>query len=359
MKSIFSLLIIVLSINFNHAQSFDDFQITELVKSTPLKNQMSSGTCWSFTTFSFIETEALRLGMDTVIISPIYYVTPTYLGKAQNFIEKKGNSFFNGGDLTFSALDAYAKYGAVPESVYNGIIDGDWQHDHLEIDDLLRRMAISIGKSGYGRIKPNSWKKSIEGVLDAYIGSAPDTFTYEGEKYTPQTFAQKKIGINRADYLEITSFSHLPFYKMTPLNIPANWNNNDYLNLPPNDFEKVIDNAIQSGYSIAWDGDADEARFDYSKGLMLLTQEEEDNAVTQELRQTHFVKGTTTDDHNMHIIGMAKNKAGKDFYLMKNSEGENDMGGYVFMSKKALLLKTISVLMHKDGLTQEVKNALD
>ena len=358
MRLFVSLLAFFFFVSITIAQKLEDFEITNLIKTTPLKDQMSSGTCWSFATSSFIETEALRLGKDTVVISPMYYVTPTYLGKAEKFIETKGNSFFNGGDLTFSVMDAYGKYGAVPENVYDGIIEGDWQHDHLEMDNLLREMVISIGRSGYGRIKPDSWKQSIAGVLKAYLGVAPSTFIYEGKLYSPQSFAKEKIGIDPTDYLEITSFSHLPFYELSPLNIPANWRQKEYLNLPLDDFEKVIDHALQKGYSVAWDGDADEPNFDYSKGLVLLTDEQEKAEITQELRQAQFENGTTTDDHNMHIIGTAKDKRGNEFYYIKNSEGDNDMGGYIFMSKKAMLLKTISVMMHKDGLTEKVKSRM-
>lgn len=142
---------------------------------------------------------------------------------------------------------------------------------------------------------------------------------------------------------------------MSPLNIPANWRQKEYLNLPIHDFEKVIDHALENGYSVAWDGDADEPNFDYRKGLVMLTDKQEKEEITQEMRQAHFENGMTTDDHNMHIIGKAKDKSGNDFYYLKNSEGDNDMNGYIFMSKKALLLKTFSVMMHKNGITEEVK----
>ena len=142
---------------------------------------------------------------------------------------------------------------------------------------------------------------------------------------------------------------------MSPLNIPANWRQKEYLNLPIHDFEKVIDHALENGYSVAWDGNADEPNFDYRKGLVMLTDKQEKEEITQEMRQAHFENGMTTDDHNMHIIGKAKDKSGNDFYNLKNSEGDNDMNGYIFMLKKALLLKTFSVMMHKNGITEEVK----
>ena len=344
----------IFALNVN-AQSFEDFDIFIRVKSTPLKDQQSSGTCWSFATSSFLETEALRLGKDSISISPIYYVHPTYLAKAEKYIAEGGKTYFDSGDLTFSVIDAYRDFGALPESVYSGIIDGDWQHDHLEMDNLLFAMVESIGTSGYGRIKPQSWKQSVESVLNAYLGIPPAVFSYENKLYSPQSFAREYIGINPDDYIEFTSYLDSDFYEMFELEIPANWNNKRYQNLPINDFEQVIDYALNNGFSLAWDGDATEPGFDFEAGIAKLNQEQEAIKITQELRQSTFEDKSTTDDHNMHIIGKARDKTGKIFYVLKNSEGMNKMNGYIFMSKNALLLKTISLLVHRDGIPKEIR----
>lgn len=336
------------------AQELNDFEIFLRIETTPLKDQQSSGTCWSFASTSFIETEALRLGHDHVPISPIFYVHPTYLLKAEKFITTKGETYFGAGDLTFSVMEAYKNYGAIPESVYNGIIEGDWQHDHLEMDNLLYSMVESIGKSGYGRIKPNSWKKSVEAVLKAYLGCPPATFIFDNKLYSPQSFAKEHIGIDPNNYIEITSYDHIDFYKMSELNIPANWNNHKYLNLPIEDFCKTIDNALKNGFSLAWDGDATEAGFDFEKGVAKLSNEQESTRITQKLRQVTFEDNTTTDDHNMHIIGKAKDNANNTYYMLKNSEGSNQMNGYIFMTSNAMKLKTISVLVHKDAIPHTI-----
>ncbi len=337
------------------SQKNEEFKILKLIKTTPLKDQQSSGTCWSFATTSFIETEALRLGKGGVSLSAIFYVSPTYIEKAEKFIQKKGESWFDAGDLTFSVLDAYKKYGAIPEEIYNGIIEKDWQHDHLEMDNLLSAMVESVGTSGYGRIKPHSWKKSIEAVLQAYLGIVPDTFLYKGKEYTSKSFADKFVGINPDNYVEITSYSHHNFFEPFVLDIPANWNSNKYLNLPIKDFEKVINSALESGFSLAWDGDATEPNFDFEIGLLKLPEEQEKSTITQESRQITFENKTTTDEHNMHIIGTAIDSEGKHYYLLKNSEGDNKYEGYIYMSKNALLLKTISILVHKDAIPKEIR----
>ena len=338
------------------AQKIEDFKIVCEVKTSPLKDQESSGTCWSFASTSFLETEALRLGKDTISISPIFYVAPTYLAKAEKYIQTEGDSYFAPGDLTFSVLDAYKKYGAIPESIYTGMVTEDWQHDHLEMDNLLLTMVESIGTSGYGRIKPYSWRLAMEGVLKAYLGSPPATFIFKDKLYTSVSFAKEYVGINPADYVEITSYTSHPFYELFALNIPANWNQNKYLNLPIRDFEYVIDAALKAGYSLAWDGDATESEFDFDAGILKLSSELEKITIGQGLRQSTFEDETTTDDHNMHIIGKAKDSKNKVYYVMKNSEGQNEMNGYIYMSKNALLLKTISVLVHKDAIPIQIRS---
>ncbi|MEZ4778580.1 MAG: C1 family peptidase [Flavobacteriaceae bacterium] len=355
MKYLFLLFLLICTNTICLAQNNQKFDTVLKIKSTPLKNQQSSGTCWSFATTSFIETEAIRLGKEPASLSPIFYVAPAYLGKAKKYIEKRGDSYFAEGDLTFSVLDAYKKFGAIPETVYNGIIEGDWQHDHVEMDDLLLAMVESVAKSDYERIKPYSWSMALKGVLNAYLGTPPATFVYKGKLYSPKTFAEECVGINPDEYIEITSYTQHDFYKMFVLNIPANWNQNKYLNLPIEDFEKNIDYALEKGYSLAWDGDASEPFFNFEKGILQLTNDEENIIITQELRQKTFDNKTTTDDHNMHLIGKAKDKNGNLYYLLKNSEGNNDMKGYIYMTKNALLLKTISLLVHKDGIPAEIK----
>ena len=340
----------------NFSQVSQKFYNIELVSTTKLKDQQSSGTCWSFATTSFLETEALRLGKKPISLSPIFFVSPTYLAKAERYIEKNGDSYFDAGDLTFNVLKAYKKYGAVPEEVYNGVIEGDWQHDHLEMDNLLYAMVESVGNSGYGRIKPNSWKKSFKATLTAYLGETPVDFQFQGAQYNPVSFAKKFVGIDPDNYVEITSYSHLPFNdKSVVLDIPANWDENHYLNVSISDFEQITNSALENGYSLAWDGDATEDTFNFEKGIAKLTEQEEKEVITQEQRQSTFEDKSTTDDHNMHIIGRAEDGEGRTFYVLKNSEGDNKLGGYIYMSRNAFLLKTISILVCKDAIPSEIK----
>jgi bleomycin hydrolase len=207
-------------------------------------------------------------------------------------------------------------------------------------------------KDGYGNMTCEGYRKAIEDILYKYMGKVPESFNYEGKKYSAKSFAEERIGINPDDYIEITSYSHHPFYSKFILEMLGNWNYNYYLNLPINDFIKVIDNALLKNYSLCWDGDIREG---YKDGFSLLKK---DTVITQALRQRAFDNYTTQDIHNMHIIGMAENNKGQRFYIIKNSSDYNNCGGYMYMSREYLLLKTISVMVHKDAIPKDIKNKL-
>lgn len=327
---------------------FDGYKIIKLIESTPTKDQQNTGTCWSHATTSFIETEAIRLGKKPVVLSPMFFVIPTYLDKAEHYIRMQGIQGFDEGGLTFNALKAYAAFGAIPEEVYSGKIDNSSIHDHFLMEMEATEKVKQYVASGRNTMTTEEYKKSLADIVYKTISKAPESFDYQGKNYTPKSFAQEKIGINPDDYVEITSYTHHPFYSKFVLEMPSNWNNNSYLNVPINDFSAIIDHALLNNYSVCWDGDIHEG---FNDGFAKLSKEEE---ITQQVRQNAFDNYTTQDDHNMHIIGIAKDKAGKKFYIIKNSSTMSDCGGYLYMSKEYLLLKTISVMVHKDAIPKEI-----
>jgi bleomycin hydrolase len=331
---------------------FDGYKILKLIASTPTKDQQNTGTCWSHATTSFIETEAIRLGKKPVVLSPMFYVVPTLMEKAERFIRMQGNVAFNEGDLTFSALKAYKSYGAIPEAIYSGKIDSTSIHEHLKMELAIKDKLKHYVDAGRGEMTPEIYRKSVSAIIYKTMAKAPATFDYDGKAYTAKSFADENIGINPDDYIEITSYTHHPFYTKFPLEIGSNWNNNAYLNVPLNDFTAITDHALLNNYSVCWDGDIHEG---YQNGFCKLAKEEK---ITQQARQTAFDDYTTQDDHNMHIIGIAEDSQGKRFYIAKNSSAGFDCGGYVYMSKDYLLLKTISVMVHKDALPKEIVNKL-
>lgn len=331
---------------------FDGFKILKLITSTPTKDQQNTGTCWSHATTSFIETEAIRVGKKSVVLSPMFYVVPTLMEKAERFVRMQGNIAFNEGDLTFSALKAYKTYGAIPEVVYSGKIDNTSIHEHLKMELAIKEKLKHYIDAGRGEITPAEYRKSVSAIIYKTMAKAPATFNYNGKAYTAKSFADENIGINPDDYIEITSYTHHPFYTKFPLEIASNWNNNAYLNVPLNDFTAIIDHALMNNYSVCWDGDIHEG---YQNGFCKLAKGEK---ITQQDRQIAFDNYTTQDDHNMHIIGIAEDSQGQRFYITKNSSAGSDCGGYVYMSKDYLLLKTISVMVHKDALPKRLVNKL-
>ncbi|TWI95973.1 bleomycin hydrolase [Mucilaginibacter frigoritolerans] len=331
---------------------FDGYKIVKLIESTPTKDQQNTGTCWSHATTSFIETEAMRLGKSPVVLSPMYFVIPTLIDKAEKYIRMQGNLYFIEGDLTFSALKAYKEFGAIPEDIYSGKIDNSSIHEHLKMENTIREKLKSYVDAGRGNMTPEEYRASIAAIIYKTMTKAPQTFNYDGKVYTPKSFAEEKIGINTDNYIEITSYTHHPFYSKFALEIPSNWNNNAYLNVPITDFISIIDHALLNNYSVCWDGDIDEG---YNNGFCKLEKNED---VTQLSRQAAFDNYTTQDDHNMHIIGIAEDNQGKRFYIVKNSSTGADCGGYVYMSKEYLLLKTISVMVHKDAIPVDITKKL-
>ncbi len=324
------------------------YKIIKLIQSTPLKDQQATGDCWSYATTSFIETEAIRLGKKPTILSPMFFVRPTYINKAENYIKRNGSSFFSEGDLTFIVLKAYSKYGAIPESIYLGKNKTDLTHNHAEMNNALLTKVKEYSQT-HGDLNPVVYRNEMDTILTKTLGKVPTSFEYEGKQYTPKSFANEMIGIKPSDYIEITSFSHHPFYSKFVLEIEANWDNNYYLNLPINDLVTVVDNALMHNYSVCWDGDIYEG---FKDGFAVL---DNDKIITQQIRQTAFDNRTTEDVHNMHIIGMAKNGKGNIYYIVKNSSDNNDCGGYLYMSKEYFLLKTISIMVHKNALPIYIK----
>ena len=339
-------------LKINSNPKFNGYRIIKLIASTPIKDQQNTGTCWSHATTSFIETEAIRLGKKPVILSPMFFVTPTYLEKAERYIRVHGNQSFNEGDLTFSALKVYKECGAIPEKVYSGRTDTDATHNHFGMDQEAIKKVKEFVEAGFGKMTVVEYRKAIADIVYKTMPKAPESFNFEGKTYTTKSFADEKVGINPENYAEITTYTHHPFYKKCVLELPANWNNNTYLNVPLVDIVKIVDYALLSNYSVAWDGDIKEG---YHDGFCKLEKEQ---IITQQIRQLAFDNYATQDDHNMHIIGIAENKDGKRFYIVKNSAAQNNNGGYVYMSKEYLQLKTISVMTHKAGIPKEVLNKL-
>ncbi|MBN1251107.1 MAG: aminopeptidase [Bacteroidales bacterium] len=346
----------------NKAQNNPEFNILKQIPTSPVKNQYRTGTCWAFATTSFIETEAIRKGKGVHDISVMYSVRNAYLTKAKKYVRFHGETNFSEGGQAHDVLNEIEKNGLVPNNVYNGLNYGETIHNHSEMFEMLQGMLNGLINSKY--VKPSdAWLNAFNAALDSYLGKPVTEFKYNEKKYTPKKFVEEVLDFNPDDYVELTSFKDYPFYKEFELEIPDNWSHDRYFNLPLTELIDVINNALNNGYSVNWDGDVSEEDFDHKEGSAVLSLKESDGIIMtgiDKMRLKSFNNFTTTDDHLMHITGIAKDKNGTIFYLTKNSWGENsnNFGGYLYMSQWYVQLKTIAIMVHKDAIPKTIRKKL-
>ncbi len=370
MKKIYIGLLFASGLFSASAQNYE-FQDVIDVERLPVISQDITGTCWSFSTSSFLESEIIRLTGKKIDLSEMFQARTTYLAKAENYVMRQGKANFSEGALAHDVLNSVTKYGLVPNSVFDGLNDGESIHNHAEMVAVLEAMLKTYVENPAKKLSPQ-WKQAINAVLDIYLGSIPTKFEYEGKNYTPKSFAEF-TKIKSENYVTLTSFTHEINYKPFILNIPDNFSNGSMYNLPLNEFIANIDNALANGYSLSLDCDVSEATFSGKYGVAFVPEKEEDSKtglaeiiiekkISPEYRQQEFENLTTTDDHLMHIVGKVKDQKGNIYYKVKNSWGSNDKkvanGGYVYISEAYMRLKAISVLLHKDGILKETKKKI-
>ena len=346
------------------------YQFTEVVRIpvTSVKNQNASGTCWCFATTSFLEAELLREGKGEYDLSEMFTVRYNYYERLNDNYLRRGKGNIGEGSIAHMALKVIDKYGIVPQSAYLGINYDSPLPDHRELGTYIAAIA---GASVELRQRSPEYFELQDALFDIYMGKIPENFEYEGKEYTPISF-RDMLGIDIDDYVEITSFSHHPFYQEVPLEIPDNWDHELLYNLPLDDMMAVIDNALNNGYTVCWDGDVSEQGYVFMPtGVAVLPADprtdmqtiaasssiiEEVEYVDQAMRQAGFESFTTTDDHLEHITGIATDPAGTRYYITKNSWGERGpFGGYHYMSEKYVRAKTVSILVHKDAIPSDIK----
>ena len=340
------------------------FSFTDIIPCTEIEDQENTGTCWSFSTGSFLESEALRLGKKAIDLSEMFWVRKAYLEKAAKYLRYHGKSNFGPGGLGHDILRLYERYGAMPEEVYNGLLPGKQKHNHAKLQKELVSYLDSLIKSG--SIEPN-WNADLAEILDAHLGPCPDSFSYMGKDYDPKSFAFDYIGINSEDYLTITSFLHHPLYAMFVLEVPDNYSDGVYLNVTLDDLQDIINRAFSLGHTIVWDCDVSETGFSARQGLAIVPDEDlqagldpfygphHEAKIDASMRQLEFDSHSLTDDHLMHIVGRAQDQSGASYYYVKNSWGPGPgFEGYLFASEAYLLLNTIGITVHKDAIGKQV-----
>lgn len=367
--------------------SVKGFQFKDIhtVKTTSVKDQNKSGTCWCFSGTSFFEDEIMRLGGDSLDLSEMFTVYNCYKDKADRYVRYYGQTNFAPGGSLIDVAYVWDRYGAMPETAYNGLGYGEDKHVHGELDGILDAMLKVIVKKPNKKIS-TAWRNALEGVLDAYLGIIPATFTYNGKTYTPKSFAES-LPIKPANYVALSSFTHHPFYSDFVLEVPDNWLSGRYTNLPLNELKAVVDNALANGYPVAWAADVSEGGFKWKEGVALMPKGKDEGdmdgtelsrwvklsdkerledkykfdgpveeiTVTQEMRQDMFDSQETTDDHGMEIVGIAEDQNGNRYYKVKNSWDTNQVyGGYIYVSEPFFLAKTMGIYLHKDAVPAKI-----
>lgn len=353
------------------------FKFTEIIAlaNSSVKNQASSGTCWSYSTNSFLESEMVKAGRTPVELSPLFSARNIYNDKAETYIKMQGNSSLGDGGECHDVINMYAKYGAMPQSLYTGLHYGFSKNKFAEMQGVLKAMLEVYVKNPNGKLSPN-WKEAYNAVLDSYLGKVPATFQWEGKQYTPKTFAKEVVGLNPDNYVEFLCYGDKPYYQKTMMMVSDNWAMQEAYNVKMNDITGIIDNALKNGYTIAWATDVSEKSFSWKNGVAYVPEKDYDDmtddekkkmfdgpqperVITPEIRQQGIDNYTTTDDHGMHIVGTAKDQTGRDYYVVKNSWGTtNDYKGYLYVTKAYVQYKTTAFLLNKNAVPQDLRNKM-
>ena len=346
------------------------FTTSANIEATEVKSQGQTGTCWSFSSMSYFESELIRMGKGKDHnLSEMFVVRMSYPEKAENYIRMHGKTNFAEGGEFHDVVNVMRKYGTVPDEIYNGNLKPGQKYNHHKLDSMVLAYVKDVIKNDK-KVDAN-WKVRLEQILDSALGKIPTEFEYKGKKYTPQSYA-KELGIVPDEYVYLSSWTHHPFYKKFILEIPDNWAWEQAMNVPLDEMMETIDNALKNGYGIGWAADVSEPGFKFKEGLAVIPEksfesmsaEEKLNVfnnpvteikVTQENRQVGFDNYETQDDHGMHITGIVNDQKGKKYYIVKNSWGtDNECAGYFYASESYVRMKTISIMVHKKGVPKTI-----
>ncbi|MFN0214568.1 MAG: C1 family peptidase [Saprospiraceae bacterium] len=374
-KLLLSFLLVAIALTAFAQNEPYEFKEYKRQAATAVKSQDQTGTCWAFSTISFLESEAMRLGKKDVDLSEMFVVRNIYRLKCENYVRRQGNAQFGEGGLAHDALIAVEKFGVIPESVFPGRKDPNAPLNHSKLEKALKSRCDDFVKQGKDGRLPADWLMSIDQLLDDEFGKIPTKFTFKDVQFTATSY-RDYLRIQTADYITVTSFTHHPFWGKFILEIPDNWANGEMYNVPISDLMRCAKNAIEKGYTVEWDADVSNEGFSAANGLAIAPSTpwkdknasaqagtfkiwEPETKITQELRQQLFDRQITTDDHLMHIVGLLDEKHSGIYYVVKNSWGEvSDLKGYVYCSEAYMRQNTISFTIHKDAIPEDISRRL-
>ncbi|HHU27166.1 MAG TPA: aminopeptidase [Bacteroidales bacterium] len=365
------------------AQNGYQFSVIKENPITPVKNQSSSGTCWSFAGVGLFESELIRMGKGEFDLSEMYIVRRNYEDKAIKYARLHGHLNFAAGGSFADVVETLDDFGILPEEAYRGLNYGSETHNHGELDKVLK--GYMDGIIGARNVTP-VWFEGFSSILDTYLGEVPETFVYEGKEYDAHSF-RDWLGLKQEDYISLTSYTHHPFYTAFPVEVPDNWRWALSYNLPIDELMEVMEHAIEEGYTIAWASDVSEAGFSRSGIAIVPDENAPENAgsdqerwlgqsvrardadlkarvgvellaeknITQEMRQVAYDRYETTDDHGMQIYGIAQDQKGNPFFMVKNSWGETGpYKGLWYASFPFVKYKTMSIVLNKKALPASI-----
>ncbi len=318
----------------------------------------------------------------------MFIVRQNYIDRLNDNYLRRGKGNVSQGSLSHDWMRVFANEGIVPDKVYDGLTYGSETHNHSEMLAFIQAVSeVPVKRKN----QSEQYHKVVTDILDTYLGEVPETFLYKGETYTPKSFAGE-LGINPDDYVEITSFTHFPFYTKGKIEVPDNWVHADFYNVPVEEIIEIMDYALNNGYTVNWDGDVSEKGFSHSNGVAIYPDvmktddfSETDRArfedmtpaarleevykfekpfpeinISQTLRQNGYESFVTTDDHLMHITGIVKDQNGTKYYITKNSWGtaRNKFEGYLNMSESYVAMKMIYIMVHKDAIPTAIRAKL-
>ena len=370
----------------------EGYQFTDqkVLRTTPVKDQHRSGTCWCFSTLTFLEGEILRAGGPEMHLSEMWIVRHSFMDKAEKYVRLHGDLNFAEGGAAHDVTEGIKEHGIVPQEVYPGFNYGTEKPDFHEVTNVLKAYLDAVISSARGgRPLSTAWKRGFNAILDEYFGAVPESFTWNGKEYTPASFAAS-LPIDLEDYVEFSSFTHHPFYKEFIIEVPDNWMWGTVWNLPIDEMMAVIDNALANDYPIAWGTDVSEKGFSRTKAIGIipeadldgmdateaarwgkLTPAEQEAAlykfdkpgkertITQEMRQTAYDNYETTDDHGMVIIGTATDQTGNRYFKVQNSwDARPPYDGFYYFSRPFVEYKTLDIMVNRNAVPKAIRQKL-
>ena len=352
---------------------------------TSIKDQHRSGTCWCYSTLSFLESEIMKAkGLESPDLSEMFVVSKSYHDRAVKYVRLDGHLNFGAGSSFGDVLHVIRDYGIVPQDVMPGLNYGTEKPEHFEMDEGLKGYVDAIVKNPNGTLS-TAWINGLDGILSAYLGEIPETFEVDGATYTPESY-RDWLGIDPDDYVSLTSFTHHPFYSQFIIEVCDNWRWDSSYNLPLDELMEVMYNAIDKGYTIAWGSDVSETGFtrngiatvpdvdkkpgagsDQEKWVGKVEEKAAETAgtrpaekiITQEMRQDGYDRKQTTDDHGMHIYGLAEDQDGNRFFMVKNSWGDaGKYDGIWYVSDAFVRYKTLNIVVNKNAIPKDIRKKL-